>query len=341
MRISIYQPVPLPKHFALLAIGICSLLCHTASAQTQPERFWLAGRYDGNRIIVYFDGVKFNGTMPTSGHKLAPAIAERFFDPVELAASYVAQFQKGPKIEHFALGDQYDLLADYDEVVTVTLTTLVGSEMDEEVGNDSFIGALATVDEHDLPYLRKNHYVLRRHREPPAGKSNNMPKPNAVYAGLQVEPIPFDIQKQIVMLLNEGMKSKATETERKEAVHLSPSFLAQAFRLADGTLRYYARAEWGLGEEGTEGRKTVYALGAWVGPLPRLHILAWEKRTSPYDGISSVLPDLLNVVNLGGGKTGIIVGISGEDSGSLGLFEYRDGTSLRDMVLLHAIGSGE
>jgi len=341
MRISIYQPVPLLKQLALLAIGMYSLLCHTAPAQTQPERFWLAGRYDGNRIIVYFDGVKFNGTMPTSEHKLAPVIAERFYDPVELPASYVAQFQKGPKIEHFALGDQYDLLVDYDKVATVTLTTLVGSEMDEEVGNDSFIGALATVDEHDLPYLSKNHYVLRRHREPLAGKSENMPKPNAVYAGLQIEPIPFDIQKQIVMLLNEGMKSKATESERKQAEQLSPTFLAQAFRLADGTLRYYARAEWTLGEERTASWKTVYALGAWVTPLPALHILAWEERTSPYEGLFSVLPDLLNVVNLGGGKTGIIVGISGEDSGSLGLFEYRDGTSLRGMASLQSIGSGE
>lgn len=326
---------------ALLAIGMSSLLCHTASAQTQPEPFWLAGRYDANRVIVYFEGVKFNGTIPASEQKLAPVIAERFFDPVELPASYVAQFQKGPKTERFALGDQYDLLVDYDKVATVTLTTLVGSEMDEEVGNDSFIGALATVDKNDFPYLSKNHYVLRRHRELPAGKSENMPNPNAVYAGLQTEPISFDIQKQIVVLLNEGMKSKATESERKEAGNLPPTFLAQAFRLADGTLRYYARAEWSLGEERTASWKTVYALGAWVTPLPALHILAWEERTSPYEGLSSVLPDLLNVVNLGGGKTGIIVGISGEDSGSLGLFEYRDGAGLRDMSLLQSIGAGE
>jgi hypothetical protein len=40
----------------------CSLLLSlleshkvTILTQAAPERFWLAGRYDGNRIIVYFD----------------------------------------------------------------------------------------------------------------------------------------------------------------------------------------------------------------------------------------------------------------------------------------------
>lgn len=49
----------------------------TADAQpvgTHSERFWLAGRYDGYRIIVYFDVVKFNGTVPS--------IAEKLTDPV-------------------------------------------------------------------------------------------------------------------------------------------------------------------------------------------------------------------------------------------------------------------
>jgi hypothetical protein len=32
--------------------------------QTAPERFWLAGRYDGNRIIVYFEAVKFEEPFP-------------------------------------------------------------------------------------------------------------------------------------------------------------------------------------------------------------------------------------------------------------------------------------
>jgi len=68
--------------------------------------------------------------MPSSPHKLAPALAERFYDPVQLPASYIAQFQRGPSAERFAIGDRYDLLLDYGKIATVTLTTLVGSEMD-------------------------------------------------------------------------------------------------------------------------------------------------------------------------------------------------------------------
>jgi hypothetical protein len=316
------------------------MLCHATSAQTKPERFWLAGRYDGNRILGYFQGVKFKGTMPSSPHKLAPALAERFYDPVQLPASYIAQFQKGPSAERFAIGDRYDLLLDYGKIATVTLTTLVGSEMDEEVGNDSFIGALATVSEDDIPYLGRNMFVLKPHRELLASKSNTVPNPDAVYSGLQSEPVRFDIQQQILTLLKSRLKSNATETAQLSE-NMSPTFVVQAFRLTDGRLRYFARAAWTSGEEQTESWKTVYALGAWITPSPTLQILALEERTSPYAGLASVLPDLLNVVDLGGGKTGIIVGISGEDSGSLNLAEYRDGASLREMRSLHSIGAGE
>lgn len=117
--------------------------------------------------------------------------------------------------------------------------------------------------------------------------------------------------------------------------------MAQAFRLADGTLRYYGRAAWSSGQEQTANWKTIYALGAWVTPSPSLHILALEDRTSPYEGLGSVLPTLLNVVHLGGGRTGIIAEISGLDSHSLELVEYRDGISLRDMPSLQSIGAGE
>lgn len=101
--------------------------------------------------------------MPPSPHKLAPPIADRFFDPVQLPASYIAQFQKGASVERFAIGDRCDLLLDYGKIATVALTTLVGGETDEEVGNYSFIGALATVKEDDIPFLGKNIFVLKPH----------------------------------------------------------------------------------------------------------------------------------------------------------------------------------
>jgi hypothetical protein len=308
-------------------------------AQAKPEKFWLAGRYDGNRLIVYFNAVKFRGTLPLNTHDLAPPVAERFFDPQRLPETYAVRFQKGPDAEHFAIGDKYDLLLEYGKVVTVTLTTLVGTETDEEVGNDSFVGALATLEKHDVPYAMKNYYVLRRHRETQDNVSKRQSNPEKADAGLENEPVRFDIQTQIVSLLGERMKVMANATERHAADGVSPEVEVQAFHLADGSLRYYAKAAWSF-DEG-ENQKIGYALAAWIAPQPTLHILAVQTRSSPYDALESVLPSLLNVIDLGEGRTGIIVEQSGEDSTSLDLIDYHDGVDLGHMRLLHAIGAGE
>jgi Ethanolamine utilization protein EutJ (predicted chaperonin) len=53
------------------------------------------------------------------------------------------------------------------------------------------------------------------------------------------------------------------------------------------------------------------------------------------------LPDLLNVIDLGGGNAGIIVSEHGDDSVSLSLVEYRDGMHLGHIRTLQSIGSGE
>jgi hypothetical protein len=144
----------------LIILAVVAMHLPTALAETQQARVWLAGRYDGNRLLVYFDAVQFNGTVPGDAEKLVCPIAVGFFCPVKLPQSYVAQFQKKPNMEHFALGDKYDVVQDGSNTLTVTLTTLVGFESDEGVGNDSYIGALATLDEekqdwlmYDLPYL--------------------------------------------------------------------------------------------------------------------------------------------------------------------------------------------
>jgi hypothetical protein len=347
MRASAYNRTHLWLRLAILMFGIAGMQCVPASSQTptdqakptqkQEERFWLAGRYDGNRVIVYFDAVKFNGTMPSIAQKLPEPEARGFFAPVKLPLTYVAKFQTRPGVEHFVIGERYDLLLDYGKVATVTLTTLVGAETDEGVGNDSFIGALATLDEDDVMYLSKNYYVVRRHREMPDERPK-VPTIQSVYPGLFGEPVRFDIQTEIVALLTERMKSMATETERRAAEGLSPIVNVQAFRQAGGTLRYYAGAAWNSGE-GTEV-KTAYALAAWISPLPKLHILEVQTRTSGYDGgIDS--PTLLNVVDLGEGRTGIIVSISGGDSGSTDLLEYRDSQDIAHMRVLQCIGAGE
>jgi hypothetical protein len=328
---------PLQLMGPLLAFVMC---CIPGFCQTQVERFWLAGRYDGNRVVVYFDAVKFKGTMSSNAHKITNPIAGAFFTPVELPASFIARFQKSQNAEHFAIGDRYDLLLGNGTIATIKLTTLVGCETDEEVGNDSFIGALGTLEKDDALVFAKEYYAVRRHQEPKVGGTK--PKTTAEYlkySGFREEPVRFDIETRIAEILNLRMKTEATEDERGVAGNVTPAFKVQPFQVADGSLRYYVRAEW---KSGKEPKNTPsYLLAAWISPLPTLHVLAVEKRISPYDGVESSLPDLRNVVDLGNGRTGIIVDITGLDSTDLRLLEYRDGANIKGMRAMQAIGTGE
>src|SRR5260370_15894024 len=144
----------------------------------------------------------------------------------------------------FALGDKYDLIVDGNSIANVTITTLVGFESDEGVGNDSFVGALATLekDKQDWLYFMKGYLVVRRHRELPGGGAKSRQSIRTVYAHLLDESVRFDIQSKIVGLLTDRMKTMATDAKRQEAETVSPSFAAHQVRLAAGTHRYYARA---------------------------------------------------------------------------------------------------
>ena len=53
------------------------------------------------------------------------------------------------------------------------------------------------------------------------------------------------------------------------------------------------------------------------------------------------LPELLNVVDLGDGRVGLIVNLIGTDGRSLLLYEYRDGATLAEMRVLQSISAGE
>lgn len=301
----------------------------------QQERFWIAGRYDGNRVIVYFDAVKFNRTKPSLAERIPDPVVAGFFMPEKLPWAYVAKLQNAPDAEHFKMGDMYDLLLDQGKVAPVTLTTMIGTEGDEEVGNDSYIGALATLaNPDDVMYMTREYYVIRG-QDGPVPASLEI---NDVHAGLERDPVRFDIQSEIVALLTQRARTEATEAQRAEIDRISPIVAIQAFRLSDGTLRYYAGAAWNH-EENNQFR-TVYALGAWISPAPKLHLLEVQHRTSGYDG-GIDLPHLLNVVDLGGGRTGIILSVGGEDSSSTKLVEYRDGLDFQHMRVLQSLDAGE
>jgi len=328
---------------AALLLGLWSLQCTPTFGQKNPERFWLAGRYDGNRVVVYFDAVKFEGTMSSNARKIAPPVAGAFFEPDELPASYIAQFQKVPNAEHFAIGDRYDLLVGNGIIATIKLTTLVGCETDEPVGNDSFIGALGIVENKNLfGLLTKAYYAVRRHQDAQADRAAKGLKPHhdsVKYAVLLDEPVRFDVEARLAELLTSRMKTEATDAEQRTIGNVSPAMKVQSFQVADGSLRYYVRAEWDSGKDPTG--LSSYLLAAWVIPLPTLRILAVEKRTSPYGGINDGVPDLLNVVGLQNGKTGIILHIRGEDSAELSLVDYQDGINVKKMPVIQSIGAGE
>ena len=240
---------------------------------------------------------------------------------MELPADYVVGFQKASDAEHFAIGDRYDLLLGSGEIAPVRLTTLVGCETDEYVGNDSFVGALATLEQPDILTATKGYYAVRRHQEP-QGASHK-------FAQLSDEPIRFDVETRIAALLNGRMKQAATDAEQRVAGRVAPSLKVQAFQIADGSLRYYARAEWKSGKETVS--QHPYTLAAWITPTPTLQILA----------IETGLPDLLNVVDLGAGRTGIILHLSYGESTKLELAEYRDGVRIESMRELQSISFGE
>jgi hypothetical protein len=109
MRIPENNTLILLRVTALL-LGLWGFHYSPTFGQKKPERFWLAGRYDGNRVVVYFDAVKFEGTLSSNARKIPPPVAKAFFEPAEVPASYIARFQKMPDAEHFAIGERYDLL---------------------------------------------------------------------------------------------------------------------------------------------------------------------------------------------------------------------------------------
>ncbi len=322
--------------FLVMIVAFLAADSAIVSAQVAPERFWLAGRYDGNRVIVYFDAVRFGSEFKSAEAPIAPPVAEGFFDPMTLNAKFVDGVLRGQAgAEHFHLGERYELLLGHDQIATITLTSLVGSEGDEFVGNDSYIGALATVDNQDSLFASGNYYVVRRAEKTSGETPKVRSKPTSHTAGLEQEPVRNHLETQIAFELNQRWRTLVSSDRRPST---PPAVTIQPFYLADGSLRCYVRAGWERKMENDS--RTPYALGAWMKLTPAAHMLAVERQTSSYD-FENALPVLRNVVDLGYGKTGLVVTFQREDSTSLQLLEYRDGAALAQMRTLQAISAGE
>lgn len=318
-----------------LAVFTRSALVPVAAAP--PERFWLAGQFDGNRVIVYFEAVTFGATFPQNARVLPSPVVFGFFSPAELAASYVMQLRKEFNFEPFGIGDRYQLLVGGGTPRPITLTTLVGFQSDEAVGNESLIGALATVEGSAPLLLTRGYYAVRRAES--GGTPRAARATRTTPAGLSDAPVRFDVQTRLARLLDQQMQRDAPESQRQALGATPIAFAIQSFYLADGSLRYYVRSEWRKGRAGTD--RAAYSLAAWIAPSP-LRLLAVEHATSgDVYGFQSALPNLVNVVDLGRGRTGVIVQTAGLDSTGLALHEYRDAASLDQMPVLHAISVGE
>jgi len=327
----------------VLVVPFAGLL--PAAAQSPSPRFWLAGRYDGNHVIVFFDAVKFKGTVPRTARSLAVPTTPGFLFQKELPASYIAQFTRKAGTEQFHTGDQYDLLLGDGRITTVTLTTVVAYISDDEDDDPSYVGALAKVYDATALVGPQGYYVLQRHDPGTAGRKAQPSSASATlltasgsFASLFEEPVRFDLQMQIATLLTERVGAAATAEEQEQIRNLAPTLAVDAFRLADGELRYYARAEWRA--EDRHGGPPILAIGAWIGPQPELKILALERITSPY-GFLDELPQLLNVIDLGGGRTGIIANISEPGDSRLALWEYHDGADLGHMRIFQSLVTDE
>ena len=270
-----------------------------AFGQNAPERFWLAGLYDGNRVVIYFDAVKLGLTSPPGARsippppgarKIAPPAAFGFFDPMELAPDYVAGLQKKPGAERFAVGDRYDLLMGRGEVTTVKVTTLVGCPGDEQTGNDSYIGALAKLERSNsfLP-LSPAYYLVRRHREAQS-RTPGSPLPIPVIekeGGLIDAPAAFDIETKIARIMDKQMTLKANAAERALAGAASPALSVQQFRIAGGDIRYVRPGGLEIGQRDEApaallpGRLDLVRSGTPPSRLGSSHHYLWGLRASP------------------------------------------------------------
>jgi hypothetical protein len=299
--------------------------------QATPDRFWIAGRYDGDSVIVYFDAVKLAGTVPPAAVKIPSAVALGFFIPVALPQPYVAKFQNPPDGVPFKPGDEYDLIGGAGVVARATLTTLVGFESDEGVGNDSYIGALADVNPPETLIFGTEYFVVR------PSASSERPRAAQTRAGLLPSPAPFDVESRIAALLTQRMRAQPDLQPGKELLAVTPAFVIQPFTLADGTLRYHVQAEWRADRE--RGYARLHTFAAWIEAQPTLRILAMERLTFGTDAVGE--QKLLSVVDLGGNRTGLIIRGKGGESLTLSLVEYRDGVQLEQMRQLQTIAYGQ
>lgn len=322
------QPRPGPGDTALAQRAVASAVPQARNEAPPGERVWIAGRYDANRIIVYLDSAEFRDTVPTSARKIAAPKADGFFTPMAMSAGDIAHFQKHAGAERPEVGERLDLVLDSGHVATVSLSTLVGFMNDEGVGNSSYVGGLATLSAADLPYLTRDYYVVRR-------RGTSAPKTSS-HVGILAESVGASEREQISKLIAARLAADSDSAVRRDARQLPLKISDVTAFTVPGGVRYYVRAVL----EGADRTHVCTKAGVWLAAEPSLRITAIEPSTCTFD-FPPAAERLLNVVDLGDGRVGLVMEFNGEDSRSIHLYEYRDGVGISGMRLLHSIGVAE
>ena len=278
-----------------------------ASAARDPqERFWIAARYDATQFVTYFEPVHF-GTLPTRDNQLVQPRTPDFFGPRPIAQADLERVRPVAG-EPFKVGGRYDVLTADGGTVPMVLTSLVKFHTDEGIGNDSYIGALGRVAAPDLAKLRSNYVVVRRPDGPDPARGSR--------AGLTEGTVPSAVAAKLLALVG-GTKVIA----------------AQPFTTAGGDGRQFVLATVGTGRD-CRTRLT------WLTGQPESRVVGTEDLpfcgSTLYAGLR-----LRAVVDMGYGRTGLVVVLQSEGGREVKLVEYRDGLKLGEMRVWQTISVGD
>jgi hypothetical protein len=325
-------PVKLLRGGSAAILILCLVIAHRDSilGQAPSDRVWLAARYDRTRVVIYFEAARFHGTFPRNAGNIAAPEADVLFPPQAVSADSLASVQQKPGLERFAIGDRYDLVVDAGRVAAITLTTLVAVEGDEATGNDSYIGALGTVAVEDLHFFTQKYYAVSRHGAMQSAGLSRASGP-ATFAGLRSQPVPPTTKRQIVALIRARLKADASA---QDVERFPPTVQRlQEFAISGGGRRYFASAI-------QRSRTACTAFSAWFARTPTLRVL-----TAGSQGCDLVHhiepPRLLDALEIGDGRTGLVVDFPGFDGRSLQLLEYADGQDFDHMPTRWMVSAAE
>lgn len=135
--------------------------------------------------------------------------------------------------------------------------------------------------------------------------------------------VPPDLSTAALRLVAERLNGDTASNRR-----------LQAFATATGDRRYFV-----IGRSGPAD--SCATLRAWLGPAPALHVIAADRIPYCDDETLADGTEILNVVDLGRQRTGLIVILRGGAGMALKLVQYQDGRDLEQMRRWQTISYGD